>query len=75
MSWFSRIFGSSKKARKPARNTRNRVNRINNRRASIYPNNIEPGDPTNLENNNNNYRRRGNAIYASVYRGGKTRRR
>ena len=74
MSWFSRIFGSSKKARKPARNNPN-TRRSNNRRASIYPNNIEPGDPTNLENNNNNYRRRGNAIYASVYRGGKTRRR
>ena len=83
MSWFSRIFGSRKKARKPVQNTRNRVNRNrnttrsrnNNRGRSIYPNNVEPGDPMNLENNNNNYRRKGNAIYASVYRGGKKTRR
>lgn len=72
MSWFSRVFGTSKKARKPAPHT---TRRTNNRRHSIHPNNVEPGDPTNLENNNNNYRRKGNAIYASVYRGGKKTRR
>lgn len=69
MSWFTQVFGTRKrKATRPGKSARSRT------KATIRDNNNinnVPGDPTNLENNNNNYRKRGNAIYKAIYSGGK----
>lgn len=70
MSWFTRAFGT----RKRKTNRANKSTRVRTKAARRDNNNINnvAGDPTNLENNtNNNYRRRGNAIYSATYRGGK----
>ena len=69
MSLFTWAFGTRKRkgtrANKSARARTQAARRDNNNTINI------PGDPTNLENNTNNYRRRGNAIYNAIYSSGK----